>query len=106
MVYSLSGLLIWQVINSGSSLPITYCFLFFIIPANRQSQPAMKVKPPSGVMAPIQSYPGNTAALIKVSAYKEMQNKIIPTTKSLPDHIINLFGNSLYKIPDANNANA
>ena len=85
-------------------LPIVYCFL--TIPRNKQSQPAIKDKPPSGVMAPIQSKPGNTAALIKVSAYNEAQKKILPAINNLPDHFTNLFGNSCYKIPDENNANA
>lgn len=58
-----------------------------------------------GVIAPIQSYPGITAALIKVSMYNEPLNKIIPTINNAPAHFNNAWLNSLYKMPQANNAN-
>jgi hypothetical protein len=74
-------------------------------PINKVSHPRINANPPIGVIAPIHLKPGITAPLIYIRQYKEPLNKIIPVIKSMPAHLINGLGNSLYKMPATSKAN-
>src|SRR6185437_5384963 len=95
-----NGILIFYRLRKDNRL-FNFCLgkfiqIYFLLqPKKRKIQPRIKQKPPNGVIAPIQLYPGCTTAFIAARMYKEPENKIIPAINNLPDHSNFLPGYSL-----------
>ena len=82
-------------------------YRFFEAAKKKNNQPAMKKKPPKGVIMPTYLIAGEVSAIRKMaSAYKEPENKTMPAIKQLPAHLAHLSENFSGAIPIINNANA
>src|SRR5215204_967024 len=79
--------------------------LLAMIPTSRHIQPAIKNKPPNGVIMPMPLRPTVWVPFNTVNRYNDPEKRIIPTMNSHPDHTSHLPGKGWNKIPTAINAN-
>jgi len=77
-----------------------YSYNFFQTAKKRSTQPAIKQRPPTGVIAPIHLIPEIA------KAYKLPENKTIPATMKMADHFNNSEGKEIVSTPISNNPSA
>lgn len=69
-----------QGYNNPVSKEIGLFYAFFQTATNSKIQPAIKLKPPSGVIAPSHFIP------VIANTYKLPENKMIPALRKIADH--------------------